>query len=43
MSERAKADAGVTESMIRMSVGIEPAEDLLACLHEALERAGGIS
>ncbi|WP_114046317.1 trans-sulfuration enzyme family protein [Acidipropionibacterium virtanenii] len=38
MSERAKADAGVTESMVRMSVGIEPAGDLLACLHEALER-----
>ncbi len=39
MSERAKADAGVTESMIRMSVGIEPADDLVACLSEALERA----
>lgn len=39
MSEKAKADAGVTESMIRMSVGIEPAEDLVACLTEALGRA----
>lgn len=39
MSEKAKADAGVTESMIRMSVGIEPAADLVACLTEALDRA----
>lgn len=39
MSEKAKADAGVTESMIRMSVGIEPAEDLVSCLTEGLDRA----
>lgn len=40
MSARAKADAGVTESMLRMSVGIEPADDLVVCLREALDRAG---
>lgn len=39
MTQAARDAAGVTDAMIRMSPGIEPADDLAACLTEALDRA----
>jgi len=39
MSEQARAAAGIGEGLLRLSVGIEDGEDLLADLHAGLERA----
>ncbi len=39
MDEAARLAAGITESLLRLSIGIEDAEDLLADLGAALERA----
>ncbi len=39
MSPEDQATAGITESLVRLSVGIESADDLLADLDEALARA----
>ncbi|MFT3888847.1 MAG: cystathionine gamma-synthase [Arachnia sp.] len=39
MSPEARAEAGIADSLIRMSVGIEAADDLVAVLTEALDRA----
>jgi cystathionine gamma-synthase len=41
MSAEARADAGIGDGLLRLSVGIEAADDLLADLHSALARAGG--
>ena len=41
MSAEARAAAGITEGLLRLSVGIEAAEDLLADLSAALDRASG--
>jgi cystathionine gamma-synthase len=40
MSADQRANAGITENVIRLSVGIERAEDLKADLEQALETAG---
>ena len=37
MSEAERARAGVSESLVRLSVGLEPVDDLLADLEQALE------
>jgi cystathionine beta-lyase/cystathionine gamma-synthase len=39
LSAEDRAKAGVSESLVRLSVGIEPAEDLIADLQQALEKA----
>ncbi len=39
MTPEARANAGITESLLRLSVGIEAAEDLIADLHQALDAA----
>lgn len=39
MSDEAKATAGITEGLLRLSVGIEPVADLLADISAALDRA----
>lgn len=36
MSEAERADAGISESLVRLSVGLEPVDDLLADLRRAL-------
>lgn len=38
MPEEARAAAGITGNMIRISVGIEHVEDLIADLKQALEK-----
>ncbi|MGK2350731.1 trans-sulfuration enzyme family protein [Cutibacterium sp. V947] len=42
MSQEARDAAGVNDSMIRMSPGIDPVEDLATCLSEALDRAAAV-
>ncbi|MBP7175944.1 MAG: PLP-dependent transferase [Thermoclostridium sp.] len=37
--EQARISAGVTDGMIRVSVGIEDAEDLIGDLQQALKKA----
>jgi cystathionine gamma-synthase len=37
MTAEARAAAGITESLLRLSVGIEAADDLIADLHQALD------
>ena len=39
MTPQARAAAGITDSLLRLSVGIEPIADLRADLAAALERA----
>src|SRR2546430_1183662 len=39
MTPEARAAAGITESLVRLSVGIEAAGDLIADLHQALDAA----
>ena len=39
MSERAREEAGITDSLLRLSVGIESCEDLIQDLDLALDRA----
>ncbi|MCH9006312.1 MAG: PLP-dependent transferase, partial [Proteobacteria bacterium] len=39
MSEKALAEAGISQDLIRLSVGIESAEDLAADVLDALEAA----
>lgn len=41
MSEEAREAAGVTEGLIRLSIGIDPVDDLIADLRAALDRAAG--
>ncbi len=38
MSPEAQATAGITEGLVRLSIGLEDAEDLIAALDRALER-----
>jgi cystathionine beta-lyase/cystathionine gamma-synthase len=40
MSEADRARLGVTEGLVRLSVGIEAADDLIADLDQALKAAG---
>ncbi len=37
MTEKERADAGVTESLVRLSVGLEPIDDLMADIRRALK------
>ncbi|RMB62489.1 cystathionine gamma-synthase [Tessaracoccus antarcticus] len=39
MSEHARAEAGITSGLLRLSVGIEARDDLVAVVMEALDRA----
>jgi cystathionine gamma-synthase len=39
MTPEARANAGITESLLRLSVGIEAADDLIEDLHQALDAA----
>lgn len=39
MSDRAREEAGITEGLLRLSVGIEGRDDLVAVVLEALDRA----
>ena len=41
MSPEARAVAGIGDGLLRLSVGLESAEDLAAAVSEALERARG--
>ena len=38
LSAEAKATGGITDGLVRLSVGIEEAEDIVADLHQALEQ-----
>lgn len=40
MTERARFEAGITSGLLRLSVGIEGRDDIVAVIIEALERAG---
>ena len=40
VSEQRKAAAGVTPTLIRLSIGLESAEDLVADLLQGLDAAG---
>jgi cystathionine gamma-synthase len=42
MSAEARAQAGITDGLLRLSVGIESAADLLADLQLALSRAAQV-
>nr|WP_297105468.1 cystathionine gamma-synthase [Tessaracoccus sp.] len=39
MTPEARAEAGISDALIRMSVGVEAADDLVAVIAEALDRA----
>ncbi|HMS35751.1 MAG TPA: PLP-dependent transferase, partial [Arachnia sp.] len=39
MTPEARVEAGITDALIRMSVGVEAADDLVAVVAEALDRA----
>ena len=39
MSEQERAEAGISDSLVRLSVGLEPVDDLLADLQQALDTA----
>lgn len=39
MTPESRLRAGITEGLIRLSVGIEEAEDIIADLEQALEKA----
>lgn len=41
ISEQQRAEAGITEGLIRISVGLEDIEDLIADLRQAFSRSGG--
>ena len=41
MSPEARAVAGIGDGLLRLSIGLESAEDLAAAVYEALERARG--
>jgi cystathionine gamma-synthase len=41
MSPEARAVAGIGDGLLRLSVGLEAAEDLAAAVTEALDRAQG--
>lgn len=43
MSAAARADAGISDGLVRLSIGIEAPGDLLAELQAALDRAGAAS
>jgi len=40
LNEEQQRDAGITPEMVRLSIGIEDAEDILADLDQALQTAG---
>lgn len=40
MTDEARAAAGISDSLLRLSVGVEASEDLVHVVTEALERAG---
>ena len=42
MTPEQQAAAGITDALLRLSVGIEAAEDLVADLARGLERAAGV-
>ncbi|HEY6220492.1 MAG TPA: PLP-dependent transferase, partial [Gemmatimonadaceae bacterium] len=42
MTPEARAGAGITESLVRLSVGIEAADDLIADLRQALDAASSV-
>ena len=42
MSAEARANAGIGDGLLRLSVGIEHADDLLADISDALERAHAV-
>ena len=42
VSEEARAEAGIGQNLIRLSVGLESCEDLIADLLEALEAARSV-
>jgi cystathionine gamma-synthase len=42
MSAEARANAGISESLVRLSIGIESADDLIADLRQALDAAARI-
>ena len=39
MSDEARADGGITQGTIRLSIGLEEADDLIAVLKRALRAA----
>jgi cystathionine beta-lyase/cystathionine gamma-synthase len=41
MTPEERAEAGIADGLIRLSVGLEDPEDLIADLEQALSRAGG--
>ena len=43
MTREAQLAAGITESLLRLSVGIEPIDDLVSDLTVALDRAAAVS
>lgn len=43
MTPEARAAAGISDSLVRLSVGIEPIDDLLADLSAGLDRAAGVA
>lgn len=40
MTDEARAAAGISDSLLRLSVGVEASEDLVHVVTEALERSG---
>ncbi len=42
MGQKAREEAGITEGLVRLSVGIENADDLIADLEQALEKASTV-
>jgi cystathionine gamma-synthase len=42
MDADARRIAGISETLLRLSIGIESADDLIRDLHSGLERAAGV-
>ena len=42
MTPEDKADSGIVDSLVRISVGLEDVEDLIQDLESALEKATGL-
>jgi cystathionine beta-lyase/cystathionine gamma-synthase len=43
MTAEDKADSGIVDSLIRISVGLEEVDDLILDLEQALEKATGLA
>ena len=43
MDAEARRRAGISDTLLRLSIGIEGGDDLLRDLHDALERAGALT